>query len=124
MNRFFKKRTHKSIEVSPRPSWNQIVAMMYDKTLNVFNDEVVRVIYSNDKTMRYIILKSENGFFTYILEQIYQYSDDEWEYKSDDELCPAFWGAFNNDCKSIYSTLEDALKELENEIQYKLFFNH
>jgi len=33
--------------------------MMYDKHLDAFSDEVVKVIYSKDRSMRYVVLKDE-----------------------------------------------------------------
>ena len=41
------------------PSWEGIVDMIYDKHIYAFAVEVVRVIYSKDRSMRYIVLKDE-----------------------------------------------------------------
>ena len=107
--------------VPKMPEWNEIVEMLYDKSLNGFNDEVVKVIYSKDKSKRYIVLKSDKGFFTYRLEKIYQLDEEEWSYRSSFDLTPAFWQDVDNGSKSIFTSLDDALKELEQEAEYKFF---
>ena len=76
----------------PMHSWETVVEMMYDKYLDAFSDEVVKVIYSKDRWMRYVVLKDEKEFFTYQLEAIYQYDEDEWKYIcSHDNVLPAMW---------------------------------
>ena len=107
--------------VPQMPEWNEIVEMLYDKSLNCFDDEVVKVIYSKDKAKRYIVLKSDKGFFTYLLEKIYQLDEEEWSYRSCYDLTPAFWQVVDNGRKSIFTSLEDALKEMEQEAEYKIF---
>lgn len=77
-------------DIPPMPSWDAIVEMMRDKHLDAFADEVVEVFYSKDSSMRYVVLKDEKGFFTYQLEAIYQYDEDEWQYIcSHDNALPA-----------------------------------
>ena len=107
--------------VPKMPEWNEIVEMLYDKSLNCFGDEVVKVIYSKDRAKRYIVLKSDKGFFTYLLEKIYQLDEEEWGYRSSYDLTPAFWQVVDNGRKSIFTSLEDALKEMEQEAEYKIF---
>ena len=51
MNSFiklFKKKA--AVEIPPMPSWKTVVEMMYDKHLDAFSDEVVKVI--NQKIAR------------------------------------------------------------------------
>ena len=103
------------------PEWNEIVEMLYDKNLDFLDLTVEKVIYSRDKAKRYVILKSDKGFFSYRLEEIYQLDDEEWSYRCGFDLTPAFWQEVDNGSKSIFSTLEDALKELEQEAEYKFF---
>ena len=43
---------------------------LYDKALQFANDEIKKVIYSNDRSKRFILLKSEKGFYKYIYEEI------------------------------------------------------
>ncbi len=101
--------------------WEEIVEMLYDKSLDCFDDEVVKVVYSKDRALRYVVLKSNKGFFSYRLEKIYRFDDEEWSYRSGFDLTPAFWQNVDNGSKSIFSNLEDALKELEQENEYKIY---
>ena len=107
--------------VPPMPEWNEIVEMLYDKNLVFLDSTVEKVIYSNDKSKRYVVLKSDNGFFTYRLEKIYQFDEEEWSYQCSFDSTPAFWQDVDYGSKSIFPTLEDALKELEQEAEYKFF---
>ena len=93
LTKLFKKKP--VLEIPPRPSWETVVEMMYDKHLDAFSDEVVKVIYSKDHSMRYVVLKDEKGFFTYQLEAIYQYDEDEWKYIcSHDSFPRGHWRCF------------------------------
>ncbi len=104
------------------PEWEEIVKRMYDKGLNSFVDEVVEAIYSNDKTMRYVILKKENGCFTYTLEVMLRFDDEDWKYISaQEDALPAMWGSHHG-LSSIFDTKEHAIKELMAEPEYKLYF--
>lgn len=111
-------------EIPPIPSWEEIVVMMHDKQLNVFLDEVVQVIYSKDKTMRYVVLKNKNGFFTFQLQTLYQFDEDEWRYiYSNDHTLPAMWEPFHGSaCKSIFANADGLLKEMQTEPEYKRYF--
>ena len=122
LTKLFKKNS--KVEIPPMPSWETIVEMMYDKHLDAFSDEVVKVIYSKDRSMRYVVLKDEKDFFTYQLEAIYQYDEDEWKYIcSHDNALPAMWypliGIVDN---SIFENMDELLKELKAEPEYKRYF--
>ena len=54
-------------DIPPLPSWETLIEMMHDKNLDAFADEVIEVVYSIDKSMRYVILKNDKGFFTYTM---------------------------------------------------------
>ena len=98
--------------------------MMYDKHLDAFSDDVVKVIYSKDRSMRYVVLKDEKGFFTYQLEAIYQYDKDEWKYICTyDNALPAIWEPFRGIVgKSVFENMDELLKELKAEPEYKSYF--
>lgn len=110
-----------------RSKWSQerIAEALYDKQLECFNDEVIRVIYSKDKFKRYVILKTEDGILTYLLEEIYQFDDEEWNYVCNQEsVIPAMWepkytqwhgSHFNREC--------ELMNELIHEPEYKQFFS-
>ena len=121
MKRIFRKFRKEKRIVPPMPEWNEIVEMLYDKNLDFLDSTVEKVIYSKDKSKRYVVLKSDKGFFTYRLEEIYQLDEEEWSYRCSFDLTPAFWQDVDNGSKSIFSTLEDALNELKQEAEYKFF---
>ena len=120
--KLFKKKLKE--EIPPMPSWETVVEMMYDKHLDAFSDEIAKVIYSKDRSMRYVVLKDEKGFFTYQLEAIYQYDKDEWKYIcSYDNSLPAMWEPFRGIVgKSFFENMDELLKELNAEPEYKSYF--
>ena len=122
LTKLFKKKP--VVEIPPRPSWETVVEMMYDKHLDAFSDEVVKVIYSKDRSMRYVVLKDKKGFFTYQLEAIYQYDEDEWKYIClHDNALPAMWEPFRGIAgKSFFENIDELLKELNAEPEYKSYF--
>ena len=125
MNFFTKLFKKKLKEETPlMPSWETVLEMMYDKHLDAFSDEIVKVIYSKDRSMRYVVLKDEKGFFTYQLEAIYQYDEDEWKYIcSHDNALPAMWEPFRGIVgKSFFENMDELLKELNAEPEYKSYF--
>lgn len=123
---FFKRlfQKEKPKEFPAMPPWVEIVKMMYDKSLDAFVDEVVRVVYSADNTMRYVVLKNEKGLFTYQLEAIYQFDADEWKYIcSNNVALPAMWEPFRGIVgKSFFENEEELLKEMKEEPEYKQYF--
>lgn len=120
--RLFKKENPK--EIPAMPSWSEIVEMMYDKCLDVYSREVVRVVYSADKAKRYVVLKDEKGLFTYQPEAIYQFDEDEWKYiYSNDAALPATWEpivGFGG--KSLFENEEELMKEMKQQPEYKQYF--
>ena len=120
--KLFKKKLKE--ETPPMPSWETVVEMMYDMHLDAFSDEIVKVVYSKDRSMRYVVLKDEKGLFTYQLEAIYQYDEDEWKYIcSHDNALPAMWEPFRGIVgKSFFENLDELLKELNAEPEYKSYF--
>ena len=112
-------------EIPSMPSWNTIVEMLHDKHLDGFTDEVVDVIYSKDRSMRYVVLKDDNNIFTYKLEAIYQFDEDEWRFicSHDDNALPAMWEPFRGVAgKSFFESIAELRKELESEPEYKQYF--
>ena len=119
---------NKSIrEIPPMPSWETTVEMLYDKHLDAFSGEILRVIYSKDKSMRYVILKNENGLLTYQLEAIYLFDEETWEYiqlsKSAKDKLPAMWEPYRGILEtSFFEQERDLLRALEAEPEYKQYF--
>ena len=118
----FKKK--QQVSISPMPTWESVVEIMYDKQLDSFLDEVVKVIYSKDKTKRYVIVKSRKGFFTYGLEALYAFDEDEWQVVGrEKDALPGYWGSFaGSGSKSIFGREEELMKELICEPEYKCYF--
>ena len=121
-SRIFCKKAKQNIP--PMPSWDTIVEMMRDKHLDAFADEVVDVIYSEDRSMRYVILKGDNQLLTYQLEAIYQFDEDEWKnICSHDHALPAMWEPFRGIVgKSFFESMEELIREMKLEPEYKQFF--
>lgn len=69
-------------------------------------------------------MKDEKGLFTYQLEAIYQFDEDEWKYIcSHNDALPAMWEPFRDIVgKSFYENEEELLKEMKEEPEYKQFF--
>ena len=106
------------------PAWETVIEMMHDQQLNFIANEVMEVIYSTDRTMRYVILKDERGFFTYQFEVLRQFDEDEWIYIGfRDNALPATWDSFGGIKRiSLFDTIEALKKELQAEPEYNQYF--
>lgn len=96
-------------EVPPMPSWEETVDIMYDKSLG--SSELLKVIYSNDKTKRYILYKSDRGYYKYTYEMLHGFDEAEWVYvvRSDNYL-PGYWQEASPSCvSSFFGTEEEAM---------------
>lgn len=118
----FKKAT---APVPPKPSWQETVELMYDKSLSGFTDEIIKVIYSSNKEKRVIFFKSENGFYYYSIENLVEIDDDEWAYfaKGPGDL-PATWMTpIQSSDRSIFGTEQEAWNDFILSPEYKYDFN-
>ena len=125
LKKLFNKNRQLEIEpVPPMLSWDTIVELLYDKNLDSFCDEVINVLYSKDNSMRYVVLKDEKDIFTYQLEAIYQFDEDEWKYIcSNDDALPAMWEPYLGICRSsLFAKEEDLMKDLKSQPEYKQYF--
>ena len=125
LKRLFNKNRELDVKpIPPMPSWDKIVELLYDKNLDSFCDEVISVLYSKDNAMRYVVLKDEKGIFTYHLEAIYQFDEDEWKYIcSYDDALPAMWELYLGSCGcSRFANEEDLMNDLESQPEYKQYF--
>ena len=118
----FKKKQKTSIPLML--PWESVVEIMYDKQLDSFLDEVVKVIYSKDKTKRYVILRSKKGFLTYGLEVLYAFDEDEWQWIGrEKDALPGYWGPSTGvGIKSVFEKEDELMKELVCEPEYKCYF--
>ena len=121
---FNKNRETDIKPMPPMPSWDKIVQLLYDKNLDSFCNEVINVLYSKDNSMRFVILKDEKGIFTYHLEEIYQFDEDEWKHIcSNDDALPAMWEAYlGNIGGSLFANEEDLMNDLKSQPEYKQYF--
>ena len=107
------------------PPINEIADALYDKQLSFTDEKIVKVIYSTDKTKRFIILKSSNGFYKYTYEEICVLDADEWKYCcNDDNAYPAFWEIKDKFCgQSFFGTENEAILSMKQESEYILHFD-
>ena len=96
------QRTSK--ESIPRP---EVIKKCYDKGLE-FIHPVVKVIYTDAKSERAVILQNPDMTYTVRYEKLYPFSDEEIEFLSLE--VPGFWSL--QDGNSIYDTAEKATDEV------------
>lgn len=122
LKRLFHKKT--KVNVQPMPSWETIVEMMYDKQLDMFSDEIIQVIYSKDRSMRYVVLKNDSGLLHYEFEKIFLLDEDEWNYFcSHDRALPAMWlSGAGHTGKSVFESTEELMREMKSEPEYLNYF--
>ena len=119
----FRKKAPKPIP--PIPTWDEIVDHMQGKELYYFDDCVVDVLYSKDRSRRIVFLQSENAYCKVVYEEIRVFDEDEWVYFCNDpDRYPAWWEPVNSsiNAKSFYGNKEEALKEVKYSYEYITFF--
>ncbi len=118
----FNKKKQQSIPSIP--PIEEIAEELHDKSISFEDYEVVKVLYNKDKTKRFIILKSSNGFYKYTYEEIYVYDEDEWN------LCcnipdsyPATWIPKDREFGySFFGTEQEAYTSMKQESEYLQYF--
>lgn len=119
--KLFSKKKNK---ISSIPPMEQIVEELYDKSLSFCDYDVIKVTYNKDKTKRFVLLKSHNGFYKYTFEEIYVFDEDEWS------VCcnipghyPAYWSPNDRTfAYSFFGTEDEALSSMTNEPAYLQYF--
>lgn len=107
------------------PTWEEILDHMQGKEPAFFADAVVRIILSNDRSKRIIILQSDHGYYKAVYEEIRVWDEDEWNYFCNDpDWYPAWWEPATSsiNSKSFYGTEDDAIKAVTNSHEYKMHF--
>ena len=108
------------------PPYDEIVKSLYDKELNYLDSlKICRVIYSKDKSKRFVILESDKGFFKYTYEEVCVFSEFDWTsyFGYIENIEHGWWEPKDRSfAYSFFGTEEEALKELKFESEYKLFF--
>lgn len=111
--------------IPPIPSWDEIVDHMHGKEFEYFDNCVVDVLYSHDRSRRIVFLQSENEYYKVVYEEIRVFDEDEWVYFCNDpDRYPAWWEPVNSsiNTKSFYGTKEEALNEVKYSYEYIKFF--
>ena len=128
MNLFSKlfKRNKKNAGCPSIPPFFEIVEMMFDKGLSFSEDlQVMKVIYSEEKTKRFIILKSINGYYKYTYEELCVCDEEEWMYICNmEDAAPAWWEPKDRSfAYSFFGAESEAMSALLQEPEYKQFFS-
>ena len=105
--------------------YQRIVEIMDDKQLNFGNNKYAHtVIYSKTHDKRYVIIYDQSKeIFTYSLESIHPYDEEEWMY-----IChiydalPAYWSAIKEPGASLFGTFDEVMNEIKSEPTYKEYF--
>lgn len=102
----------------------ELAEIMYDKQLVFVPEiEVAEVLYSYDKSKRYVILKNNNGTYTYIYERIIPLDEDEINLLClQENFLPAYWCEDGDKHCHLYNTHQDALNGIFEEPNYKIYF--
>ena len=124
-SKIFKKNKKHFNSPSMLP-FSEIVEMMYNKGLSFSEDlQVVKVIYNEEKSKRFIVLKSVKGYFKYTYEELCVFDEEEWMYICNQEnAVPAWWKPLDRSfAYSFFGSEDEALKMLMQETEYKQYFN-
>lgn len=97
-------------------SWRDVVRECYDTGLNHVY-AIIRVVYSDNKEQRAVILKRADGLFSVVYEDLYPYSDDELKYIS--AGLHGYWRPALHASKSIFDTEESAINAVYSEPSFK-----
>ena len=110
--------------VSPMklPSREETAAYMRGRELDCFSDTVVQVIESKDLEKRFVILRSDHGYYKTVCEEICVCDEDELTYLCHDRY-PAWWAPVEaSDTCSLYGTQDDALYAIMASPIYRTHF--
>ncbi len=103
--------------------WEKAVEMLYDKQLDTFS-QLIKVIYSKDKSMRYVVFKDDRGLLSYELEAIYPYDDNanKTVRMCGDEVS-AYWTTYEvRKGNSFFDNQKELLAQIESEHEFKQYF--
>ncbi len=108
------------------PPYDEIVKSLYDKELNYPDSiKICQVIYSKDKSKRFVILESNKGFFKYTYEEVCVFDELDWtsHYAYIENIKPGWWEPKDRSfAYSFFGTEKEAFEALKCETPYKQFF--
>ena len=111
--------------VMPIPPMEEITEKLSREEPKLVDCEIISIIYSRDKTKRFILFRSDKGFYKYTYEQIFVFDEEEWGIVSriHENPYPAYWDSVDCFCaRSFFGTEEDALSALKQETEYLQYF--
>ncbi len=111
-----RKTVNTPLEIIEKVPWSEVVKACYDKNLN-FTYPVTKVIYTDDKTERAVILQKPNMSYTIAIQKLYPFDDEELKYTN--HSLPGFWSPGEQDIRSIYDTEERAVNAIFAEPPFK-----
>lgn len=124
-SKLFNNRNMNAV-IPPMPPFSEIVEMMYDKNFSFSEDlQVIKVLYNEEKTKRFVLLKSVNGYYKYTYEELCLFDEEEWGYIcSQENALPAWWEPNDHSfAYSFFGSEKEALSMLIHEVEYKQFFD-
>ncbi|MDE7395368.1 MAG: hypothetical protein K2M95_04540 [Clostridiales bacterium] len=95
--------------------------MQYEE-LQYADAAVAEVLFSDDKTRRCVITKSDEGFFSYRFETLEAY-DEEWLRMMPKDSLPAYWIP-DSGRKSVFGDMNTLMRELNAEPEYRMHFHN
>ena len=103
---FFKRKKKTNI---PLPTWEEVVERCYDQGLNVFSDQVIKVIYNPTKSYRVVILKRQDGNYRIAEEKLISCDEYDLSYQSD---VWGYWATIDRGI-SIFDSIDIAEEEAQ-----------
>ncbi len=92
--------------------------MMREERPAGFSDEVIDVFYSKDGTSRFVLLKRNDGLYSYALEKIDFFDEEDLRYLRGVTFLPGVWRPCGEAGASIFETAKEALRGLQSEPEY------
>ena len=105
----------KTAHLQPIP-WRQVVKECFDTGLD-FIYPIIKVIYTDDKAKRAVILHRPDETFTIAYQSLYPFNDDELKYFS--VGLHGFWSPSEVDGYSVFDTEERAINEVFSDPPFK-----
>ena len=102
------KQTLKTpLNTNKKVPWRKVVKECHDKDLN-FTCPIAKVIYSDEKSERAVILKKPDGLYSVVLERLFPFDDEELEYVNPSMY--GYWAPYPfYGRNSIFDTEESAI---------------
>lgn len=103
-------------EALEKITWSDTVKECYDIGLS-FIYPVAKVIYSDDKTERAVILQKSDILYTISFEKLYPFDDEELKYTKDS--LHGYWSPNVDSMKSIFDSEANAINAIFSEPPFK-----